>query len=310
MKSIETVSLIGLGAVGCTYFAKLSDALPQGGLRVIASGERAKRYREHGVLINGTRHPVHAVTPDESASPADLLIFAVKNTQLDEAIREARGHMGPKTIVLSLLNGVVSEDKIRAAYGTDNALYSYVVGIDSTRTGENTIFRNDGRIPFGDARNTPGEYSENVRRVEALFRKAGIQYEIPEDMIRSLWFKFMMNVGVNQVSAALGADYGAFQRCGSVQELYRDAMLEAVAVAGKEGIRLTQEDIAAAMEIVRVISPEGKTSMLQDVEAGRKTEVEVFGQTVVELGAKHGVATPVNQILLRLIRAREEMAEQ
>ena len=97
----------------------------------------------------------------------------------------------------------------------------------------------------------------------------------------------MLNIGVNQVSAVLKAPYNAFQRVQEVKGLMADAMREVAAVSKKLGIELNEEDIAKADRTIDLLSPEGKTSMLQDVEAGRKTEVRMFAGVLCELGKKY-----------------------
>jgi 2-dehydropantoate 2-reductase len=93
-----------------------------------------------------------------------------------------------------------------------------------------------------------------------------------------------------------------------VRDLTRRAALEVVAVAVREGIALSPEDVERVFPIVATLAPDGRTSMLQDVEAQRKTEVESFAETVVELGQRHGVPTPVNELLGTMIRALERIS--
>ena len=116
-----------------------------------------------------------------------------------------------------------------------------------------------------------------------------------------------MNVGTNQVSAILGANYGQFQQKEAVRNMALAAMAEVVAVAEAAGVDLHAADVAAAGDSVNKWSAEGKCSMLQEVEAHRLTEVESFSGKLVELGKKYGVPTPINETLYALIRAKEAM---
>ena len=116
----------------------------------------------------------------------------------------------------------------------------------------------------------------------------------------------MMNVGINQTSAILRAPYGVYQKTGEARELMLQAAREVIPISRKEGINLTEEDLTRIPGIIDEMAPDGKTSMLQDVEAGRKTEVELFSGTVIELGKKHGIPTPVNEVLYRMIRVIEQ----
>jgi 2-dehydropantoate 2-reductase len=113
----------------------------------------------------------------------------------------------------------------------------------------------------------------------------------------------MMNVGINQVSAVLRAPYGLFTAAGDARDLMSAASREVIAISRKLGINLSEEDIEKYVKVLETISPLGKTSMLQDVEAGRKTEVESFAGTVIKLGRQYGVETPVNGVLFKMIKA-------
>ena len=241
--------------------------------------------------------------PGEAGKPADLVIVAVKNHHLDAAIRDMHGAVGAGTIILSVMNGIDSEERIGAVYGMDKVLYAVSVGIDALREGNRVTYRNQGRIFFGEARNA--RLSERVRRVKALFERAGIAHEIPADMIRTLWWKFMINVGINQASAALGANYRVFQTQQTARDLMDSAMQEVMDLAAKAKASIGPQDVENWYAVLATLNPEGKTSMLQDVEAGRKTEVEMFAGKVIELGRRYGVPTPVNEKLFALIRRIE-----
>jgi 2-dehydropantoate 2-reductase len=309
MKSIKTVSLIGLGALGSANLAKISESVPMENLRVVASGERAERYRKNGVCVNGKTYMFPIFAPEDKVEPADLLIFSVKNHHLSRAIEEAANHVAENTIIISFLNGISSEEEIGKAFGTDKVLYSFVMRTDATRIGDSTNYANLGFVPFGEAHNIPGKFSEKVLAVEEFFIKTGIKYSIPENMIRDLWLKFMLNVGANQVTALLRCTYGSIRDSKGVRDLLIEAMREAVAVSKAENIDLCESDITKCIDILSSLTPAGKTSMLQDVEARRKTEVEAFGGTVCSLAQKHGIEVPVNEALVKFIKALEETFE-
>jgi 2-dehydropantoate 2-reductase len=185
----------------------------------------------------------------------------------------------------------------------EKVLYAVSVGIDALREGNRVNYANQGKIFFGEARNT--FLTDRVKRVQILFDKAGIVYEIPPDMIHILWWKFMINVGINQASAVLRAPFSVFQTSQEARNLMESAMQEVVMLSEKAGVNLSGEDIEKFNKILMDINPRGKTSMLQDIEAGRKTEVEMFAGKVIELGRQLGVPTPVNQKLFDSIKKIE-----
>ena len=305
-KAITDVALIGLGAVGAAYLTSVADNFPECRIRVIAAGERAARLRAGGIIYNGRRYMFDVAEPQDG-TPAGLLFVSVKNGQLSEAVGQAAAFVGPDTVIISPLNGVTSERKLAERFGADNVVYSYAIKLDATRRGAETVCGNEGWIVFGDERNEPGRLSENVLAVEEFFKRSHIEYEIPEDMIKSLWKKFMMNCGLNQTSAVLGFSYGLMQRSQEARSLMRSAMEEAAAAArAAAGVELGEAEIGEIFRTMDMLSPNGKTSMLQDVDARRVTEVDAFAETVASIAREHGFAAPVNELYLRLIRAREE----
>jgi 2-dehydropantoate 2-reductase len=124
-------------------------------------------------------------------------------------------------------------------------------------------------------------------------------------MRRTLWWKFMINVGMNQASALMRAPYGVFQTSEDARALMRALMQEVITLAQASAVNLAEADIEDWCAILQTLSAEGKTSMLQDIEAGRQTEVDVFGGKVVALGKALDIITPVNAALRHAIRVLE-----
>ncbi len=303
MKEIKRVSVIGLGAIGAAYTSKL-QGIDSISLKVIANEERIEKYTKHGFNINGERYDFDYISPEEDTKPADLILVAVKYHNLEQTIKDMRKHVGPNTTILSLMNGISSEEIIGQEYGMDKMLYGMCLAIDAVREGTDISFSTTGKIYFGEENNN---LTERVLAVKSLFEKANIDYVIPDNIRRSLWWKFMINVGINQPSAVLKAPYGVFQNTYEGLEIMKAAMGEVIEISKKLGINLEYKDMDEFINVMMKLSPEGKTSMHQDIEAGRKTEVEMFAGTVCELGEKYGVKTPVNKMLYNMIRTLEKM---
>jgi len=305
MDPITRIVIVGAGAMGAVYAANLAQAE---GLSVAfhARGPRYERLRTQGVTVNGARLDIPVIHPDDPADPAHLIVVAVKDRDLAGALPDLRNVVGEATLFLSVMNGLDSEAAIGAAYGGSRVLYAIAVGIDALREGGAVTFTTSGKLIFGEADNRT--LTPRVRAVQALLDRAGLAYETPDDMIRMLWWKFMVNVGVNQASAVMRAPYGIFHTSPEAQALMEALMREAITLAQGEGVDLREDDIAAWYRYLNTLSPDGKTSMLQDIEAGRPTEVEIFAGKVVALGQAHGLPTPVNQTVLRIIRVLEQHA--
>ncbi|HYF84256.1 MAG TPA: ketopantoate reductase family protein [Clostridia bacterium] len=304
MKKIKNVSIIGLGAIGGSYAAKLCDT-DSIDFTVIADSRRIEKYYLNKLTVNRKPYDFNFVQPDNDGDYADLILIAVKYHNLNQAIDSVRKRVGPETIIISLLNGIDSEEIIGEAFGIDKLLYASCVGIDAVRTDNDIRYTTFGKLYFGERLNQL--HTERVERVKALFDEAQIPYFIPEDMLKAIWWKYMVNIGVNQASAVLGATYGVFHTIHEAHELLDAAMKEVIAVSAKAGVSLGEEDIAEVHKLLGTLSADGKTSMLQDIEAGRKTEVEMLSGALREMGKKHGVPTPVNDTLFRMIRTLEQM---
>lgn len=303
MKNIEKIYLIGLGGIGCAYGSKLQDLDPQI-IKVIADKERISRYKSKGLIINNKEYNFNYVLPETIGEEADLIIVSVKYHHLAETIKYMKNFVGPDTIILSLLNGISSEEIIGKEFGMDKMLYGMCVGIDAVREDNKTRFSSTGKVNFGEKINL--NYSSRVEWIKEIFERANIPYTIPEDMIKTLWWKFMVNVGINQVSAVLRAPYDIFNKVKEARELMEAAMREVIQLSQKIGINLTEADIEEFNQVLKTLDPQNKTSMLQDIEAGRKTEVEMLGGQVCEMGEKYGVDTKVNRTLYNIIKSLEQ----
>ncbi|MEA3436113.1 MAG: ketopantoate reductase family protein [Thermodesulfobacteriota bacterium] len=307
MQEIQKVAILGAGAMGA-YFASRFFDTPGFSTVLIAKGHRLDKLKTKGLVVNEKSYAIPVIHPDEATSTMDLIIVALKHHHLEEAVQGLEKLVGDSTTIISVMNGLESEEYIGSIYGMDKMLYAISVAIDAVRQGNQTTYTKPGKHYLGEAINTT-HLSQRVSRVQEAFDRAGIVYETPEDMIRMMWWKFMINVGVNQASAVMQAPLGVFQKSPEAQGLMEALMKEVIALTDVMDVNMTNRDIEEWYTFLNVLSPQGKTSMLQDIEAGRKTEVEIFGEKVVELGKAHGVTTPVNQTVLQIIRVLEQHSE-
>ena len=162
-----------------------------------------------------------------------------------------------------------------------------------------------GTIVFGidSSKNTD---IQDINRLTEFFDKTGLDYEIPEDMKRSQWLKYMLNVSSNQPSAIFRMTFGQMQSNKNFMKLLTEIMKEVVKIAKAEGVNNTENMLQDALIKFNKMSADGKTSMLQDVLAHRKTEVEMFAGHIIKLGEKYSIKTPYNRILKNMIDVIEE----
>ncbi len=303
MEDIKNILICGIGAVGSIYAEKIQNC-ESAKLRVLVDEERLIKYTQNPIIFNGTELHFNYVLPDEENFKADLIIIATKFSGLEEASLNIANFVKNDTVIISLLNGVTSEEILAAKYGWDKLLLSYFIGHSAIREGRRIRHDNVNTIVFGARENSLT--SVNVKRVKEFFDKAGINYEIPIDMKYSLWLKFMLNVCANQTTAILRMTFGEMLANKKFMEFAREIMHEVELIAKAEGVNNTEDMIEKTIEHLKTMMPEGKTSMLQDVEAGRKTEVDMFAGTIVTLGEKHGIPTPCNKVLKEMIEIIHE----
>lgn len=301
---IKSVALIGMGAVG-TIYGNLLYKTYGSNFVVIADKNRKEKLKKDGFTLNGKIFHPEIVSNGALNKKIDLIIFCVKNYQLSQAIEDVKDFVGKDTVLITLLNGVTARSRIHAAYPENKVLYGLTTKIDAQRTEDGVINTVDGVIHFGEADNTT--ISPVVQSVSDCFTKAGIENLVFTDMIRTIWKKFMLNVGANQITAITRAPYGKITSIDTNLVLFKGAMMEVLAIAKASGIDLREEDIEEFVTLMSNFSPNGKTSMLQDVEAKRKTEVDYFAGTVVEMGKKLNIPTPVNHVLYCIIKSIEEL---
>ncbi len=291
---------IGLGALGGAFAAQVLKNNPQE-IKVIAHGERAKKLH-HGIYVNDIHYPL-SVT-DSPQEKADIIVVAVKYPQLEEAIKDIKPFVTSETLIISILNGLYSETRLSEVFGADKVIPAFGIAMDCSKEGNHIRYQNLGRIVFGDESNIVK--SPRVKKVEHFFSANQIPYEIPEDMNRAIWFKFMLNSGVNQVSTLLRAPFKEFHNNDHARELMITVAREVITLAQKKGIDLRDSDIELLVKTINALDPEGKTSMLQDIEAGRETEVNYFSGHIIQMGKELNIPTPINEFLFHAIKYQEQ----
>jgi 2-dehydropantoate 2-reductase len=207
-------------------------------------------------------------------------------------------------MIISLLNGIDSEEIIAKQFGYGSVIYAFIYDIDATKIQNVISYSKKGIIVFGEK---DGSVTDRIDRLKAILNEAEIRYEVSNDIIKNMWWKYMVNIGINQATAILRAPYRAIQKISYTQELIKAAMREAIEISKSLNINLSEEDIDKTFDMLMSFSPDGKTSMLQDVEAKRKTEVEMLSGKLCLLGKQFNISTPVNHMFFNLIKSMESM---
>ena len=280
---IETVAILGAGAIG-SYFIYGFSAAPDIDFCLI--GERKERLEKEGLCINDKIYKPKVKTPEE-AKGVDLLLVSTKYNGLRDALEDIRTVVAPHTTVLSLLNGIDSEEMIGTVIDPARIAYS-LMRINSERKGNSVTF---------NAEKTPGlfvgekdsrEESERLLAIRELLAKTPLRYHFCEDIISEQWLKFTLNIAYNLPQAVLG--------------IIRDRLeAEARKVAAAYGISYGPLENTRPRWLEKA-----RFSTLQDLEAKRHTEIDMFCKVLMEKAAAKGLEVPFAEYTYHAIKALEE----
>lgn len=298
---IKKVAVLGAGAVGSYVIWGLS-ARKDIELGVIAEGERAERLKKDGCSINSAVYRPQVWTPRE-AFGADLIIVALKYGALPGALGAIRAAVSEKTIVMSLMNGVDSEEIISGAIGVEHVIYS-LIKVASHRQENGYHFDPESTIGivYGEL-SAPFE-SERILAIDRLFAGTGIHFRHTEFIREEIWCKFRLNVCNNLPQAILGAGVGCYQDSIHMQAISNGLRNELEAIAAAKGIDISKADASSTRG--SAVPRSARYSTLQDLDAGRHTEIDMFSGALIRLGKELGIPTPYNEYTFHMIKALEE----
>lgn len=295
--AIDTVAVIGRGALGLLFGEWLGAQMAPGAVQFVMDDARFAEKGAQRLLVNGEPARV-PVVPASQAHPVNLVLLAIKTTGLDLALDTMEGLMGPGTTVLSVCNGVTSEERVAERFGWQGVPLAVAQGMDAVFMGGELTYRQRGEIRLGPATGTAPWV---VPKLDAFLTAMDVPHAVEKDIDHRLWTKWMLNVGVNQTCAAFGGTYGSVSAPGEQNRVFVGAMREALACARAEGHDVTERDLTAMAQLMASLTPDGMPSMAQDRLNGKRTEVEEFGGTVLRLAERHGLLVPTNAWLVERI---------
>lgn len=294
-QNIKTVDIVGLGALGVMYADFFTKKLGKEKVRILADKERIERYQKEQITFNGEVCDFQYCDAAKESRPSELMLFAVKYGALETAMEENAHLVGENTVLLSVLNGIRSEEDLGKKFGREKVVHCIAQKMAAMKEGNAAVCTNKGELAIGVL---DGGREENLAAVKDFFDRTGFAYSCPADMRHAMWGKLLCNVGVNQTVSLLKGTYRDVQQEGEAREMMKAAMRETILVANAEGVALSDKDMADWIAVIDGLNPDGEPSMRQDSKAGRKTEVVLFAGTICELGKKHGIHTPVNDMFL------------
>lgn len=296
---IKTVGILGAGAVGSYVIWGLSSRKDIE-LGVIAENERAQRLKK-GISINDKMYYPKVWTAKE-AHNIDLLIVCLKYGSLKPALDTIKTVVGDKTIVMSLMNGVDSEEIIGQQVGKEHVLPALIKVAARSENGYRFDPKTTIGIIFGEKQEPYS--SSRVQALESLFENTGIHYRVTSSIIEEIWSKFRLNVCNNLPQAILNAGVGCYQDSIHMKFIQDGLRNELEAIAKAKGIDLTKVDTSSTRG--SAVPKWARYSTLQDLDHHRHSEIDMFSGSLIKMGKELNIPTPYNEYTYHMIKAIEE----
>jgi 2-dehydropantoate 2-reductase len=300
------IGVVGAGAMGSLFGSLLAEAgnevwlcdiwedhihaVNQDGLMVEYEAKTRK------VRLNATINP-------DKIGKCELVLIFVKSTQTESAAKTAAQLSDRNGLVMTLQNGMGNADTI-AAYVESNRILVGTTSHGATLLGAGNIrHAGKGSTIIGIWGGADKEF-EIARHTADLFTQAGIETTAVEDVRAVIWDKLLVNVGINAITALTGIKNGQILDLESTRELSYLAVEEAAAVARAQGIEIGEDPMSHVFQVA-VATAHNRSSMGQDVDHRRPTEIGSINGFVVREASRMGLAAPVNQTLTALVRTME-----
>lgn len=298
------LAVVGAGAMGSIFGARFHQAGHETVLVDVVQPLVDAINADGVTVVRGddeTVTRVPATTDPASVGPVDIVIFFTKCYHTASAAEGARPLVGPDTVVASLQNGWGNGDVLAAAYPPEQV----VLGV----TYNSGLLQGPGRVLHPAEQPTlVGSFSDagdGAARLAEALESAGLVATVASPVRPEIWKKLILNAATLPASALTGMTAGALGTCDDMLDLVSETTREAVAVAQALGYDIDfDERIGTILGLVEKAGPT-KASMLQDVEAGRRTEIDVINGAVVRAADEVGVAVPINRALMQLIKGWE-----
>lgn len=297
----KKIALIGAGAVGA-YFIYGFSGLKDIDFCLVAEGERYEKLKRDGITINDTLYHPQIRTPEE-AKGAELLLICTKYQGLRGTLDMIETIVDKNTTVISLLNGIDSEEIIAERIGKEHLLYS-VMRISSERRNGKIYFKPETTIGVSVGEKGIKEPTDRVLAFASLMKKADLKCMVEEDILLNQWSKFSMNIIYNLPQAILGVGFGAYYDSENVAAIRDRMFAEVCEVAHAEGIPLYHQG-----DWRRACVKKARFSTLQDLDAGRHTEIDMFTGALIKLARKHSISVPFCEYTQLAVKALEEKGD-
>jgi 2-dehydropantoate 2-reductase len=290
------IAVFGTGGAGGYFGAQLARSGEE--VVFIARGRHLEAIRANGLVIESQAGelvvPSAQATDDpKKVGPVDVVLVGVKAWQVPDAAAALRPLVGPETFVVPLQNGVEAAEQLSSVLGREPVVgglcgtLSWIAAPGRIRTVGKVHF-----VKLGELDNRPSERTERLRRA---LERAGVSVEIPGDIQRALWEKFLFVVSLGGVGSVTRAPVGVVRSVPETRAMLERCMREILAVGRAREVALSDAAVEKAMALVDSLDPSGTTSLQRDLADGKPSELEAWNGAVVRLGREACVATPTHE---------------
>ena len=300
------IAVVGIGGVGGYFGGKLAAA----GVDTvfIARGATLEALRSNGLRVNSINgdffvDDAYATGDPSEVGHVDAVIFATKAWQTPDAAANAKPMIGPNTVAVPMQNGMDGPDQLAEVLGREHVLGG-LCGIVAFAVGPAQI-RHAGIDPFvmfGELDNSRTERIENLRKT---FEGAGIKADVPEDIHRSMWSKFLFIAPMSAIGALTRVPVGAWRSMPETRDIAARALSEMVAVATARGVDLGGDAVERTLARYDAMTAESTSSLQRDMMDGKPSELDAQAGAIVRMGRESGVPTPVFDMLYSLLLSQE-----
>ena len=299
------IAIVGGGAMG-SVFAALFASAGHDPVVISRPGAHIDAMASNGLRLEGASGDRTVRLRALSAPPTelfDLIILAVKATQVAEAIKGLGPMIGPQTTLLAMQNGLGAADLVADAFGADQVAVGIAAGFGaSVAAPGHARHAGMGAIQIGAYRGLP---AERVAEITRLWQGAGFKAEAADDIVSMQWEKLICNASFSAPCAITGLTVGEALADPALGPICLEAGAEAWRIARAAGIALKVDDPEAHIRGFAARVAGAKPSLLQDLEAGRATEIDYINGAVPREAAKLGLTAPVNSVLSGLVKSLE-----
>lgn len=301
------IAVVGSGALG-GFFGYVFASRSQEVALVDIDTKKVKAIQESGLTVTtrGKEETIQIRTcsKTEEVGPVDLVFFSVKSYSTLAAARSLPPLIGEETLVMSIQNGIGNVEKIASVVGADRVIGG--ITAHSFQMLSLTHIRYAGGAGQLHMGRLEGENTPRIHEIADILREGGIEVEVNEDILDYIWYKLLINTPINAIAAITRLKNEVLAENAEARRLMRTVGDEALAVAKAAGVRIlmTQHPLEVCCTALKA-APGNKASMLQDIEAKRRTEIDAINGAIVEMGEKLSIPTPVNSALTRLVRIEE-----